>query len=313
MTISLRYRHDQHDRPPDWKWHRAGEILAEGTRVTPAENASGLSSLVWLRRRLETARTRQAMLRACFSFEPLFRAYELYSRSEMESTRCEIEARILARESFAEIADKTCADPTVVQMFEECFFNVLDRLDSPSYVVNVVLRRSVAAGLATREFDCLLKMLGYWLGPAAVDLMVYHAPPGNRATTADELLDTLEKDTRSTIALKAMLAARMMPINWQTQSELLKLQTRILESERSRSGPDIATEAILENVKEFVESMPFTRREYRPGDAPKNVLEAIEESGVGFRADELLRLGVGDMPKSLKVAWETARYPEAPE
>jgi hypothetical protein len=43
------------------------------------------------------------------------------------------------RESFSDIAAKICADPTVVQMFEHCFFNVVDRLDSPSYIVNVVL------------------------------------------------------------------------------------------------------------------------------------------------------------------------------
>jgi hypothetical protein len=133
---------------------------------------------------------------------------------------------------------------------------------------------------------------------------------GERPATPDQLLANLQAELKSTLTAKAAVGSKFLETNGINATEILSLHHRQCEMEHKEGATSQEFEQLKTHVKAFIESMPFERRKSRPGGPPNNIIEAIEASGVGLRANEILHLGVGVLPDSAKVAHESAKYPE---
>ena len=95
-----------------------------------------------------------------------FAAYSLHEQGP-DLFRAEVEARILARERFSSIAQKTCLSVAAIATYEAIFFNVRDWLDSPSYITHRVIGPKIHEGLKPSDIDVLWKFFGYHGGSLA--------------------------------------------------------------------------------------------------------------------------------------------------
>jgi hypothetical protein len=102
-----------------------------------------------------------------------------------------------------------------------------------------------------------------------------------------------------------------MPVNWQTQRDIVDLYFRKRESDQRAGGPSSEAAGIIENIRACVEQIEVTRKPSRVSGPPEDVIDQIERAGIGFRADDLMRLGMGEaLPESVRVAYESACYPD---
>jgi hypothetical protein len=120
-------------RPVDWRWQRAGLMLELGLR--------------WSRRRddaqVRRAKQYRAALRRCRG-EADRRSLErkmpdvagaVAIHEGEPTTRGAVEARLLAGEPIEAIARRCSVPVEAVEIYEQLFFNVADRLTSTSYIL----------------------------------------------------------------------------------------------------------------------------------------------------------------------------------
>ena len=153
-------------RRVDWRW-RVASRLSQGATVPRS----------WVDQRIVAARAFQSLLidanetdlESLSAAAPgLFAAHSLYRRGP-DLVRFEVEARILAREPFDSIARKCCLTSRAIAAYEALFFNVLDRLDSTSYITHTVIGPKLHYGLKPSDIDVLWKFYGYHGGSHVLD------------------------------------------------------------------------------------------------------------------------------------------------
>jgi len=241
----------------------------------------------------------------------LYGAYEIYDASdECNEPRWELEARLLASESFADIAQRLGVEAEVIETYERVFFDVIGRLDAPGVIIHTVIGKAVQMGLAERQYDCLWKLLGYRVGSSVLDAFIYKFNSPSVPMTPDETSAFWNDQTKEFIKKKGFLASVTMPVNWQTQVDILNLWCRMLEMEQNAGMGAAGTEAILDNVQVMMEHLPFIR--HRPGvDAePPGDTTRLEATGVRLRTNELMLIGVNETPKGLEEILSSAKFPK---
>ena len=58
----------------------------------------------------------------------------------------EIEARLLAQQPYKMIAERTCYSEDALRLYESWFFNIHDRLTSPSYITHTIFGKAYIDG-----------------------------------------------------------------------------------------------------------------------------------------------------------------------
>jgi len=246
------------------------------------------------------------------SWPVLYEAWVIYQDTEAITIKGEIEARILAKEPFADIARKATVSEDAVTAYELYFFNVADRLEAPSYITHQVFGKSVQAGLAERDYDLLWKMYGYWCGPMVLDALIFKFNNPSRPETAESVSALWGDDFSESVRMNTAIMMRQKTTEWEHQVEVGNLYLRMLEIERSAgSGGGIGQEAILENVNAMMDRLPW--RKYDLGiksiDEAGTEIERVEMQGFGLRSVEIAMFGVGAPPESLQHLIEGAVYP----
>jgi hypothetical protein len=208
-------------RPIDWRWQRAGRMLELGLR--------------WSRRRddeaTRMAKQYQASLRRCRGEADRRRlacrmpdiggAFAIF---EGEPTaRMAVEARLLAGEPIEAIA-RHCGVPVeVAELYEQLFFNVVDRLTSTSYILSHAIGPATYENFDGDDTEAVLKWFAYMGGPLVLDFLL-----GGGDTPCD-LLPTEghaippEEATRSARLRRMALVAKALPINQSTAMRLIRL------------------------------------------------------------------------------------------
>lgn len=103
----------------------------------------------------------------------LTEAYRIFLLSEEDARRAELEARILAGQDFEEIAVRTGYDQQVLAAYGACFFDVLDRLNQPSYILHQVIFPAGSIVSGGQLLPCqLLRAVGYFAGPQHLERML---------------------------------------------------------------------------------------------------------------------------------------------
>jgi len=312
QTLVTINRKNAHDRPPDWRWQRVGELLPHRT-TTPRRDRDhdDISLLFVFRKRLEHANTSDDILAVINRYPDLYTAWRVYHIAEARETRGELEARILAQESVDTIARKVALTCEAVTAYEKYFFNVTDRLDAPGYITHIIFGRSVQTGLAEREYDLLWKMYGYWCGPFVLDAIMYHFNNPSRPESSENVGALLNSDINETLRLRTAMLMRQRPADWERQVEIGNMYMRMLELERNANAGGPGDEAILQNVEAMLNRLPWRKYDLgiRSPDEATTEAERIEMGGFGLRSPELAMFGIGKPPAGIQHLIEGAVYP----
>jgi hypothetical protein len=307
-------RPDNRRRPPDWRWMRAC-ALAEGTeRPVRGRDDEVVKAACKFRRLLLRCQTDADKLAALDAAPQLYDAYEIYSSSDSpEQVRWELEARILAREPRADIERKLGVDAATLDIYQEVFFDVDDRLDAPSLITHVVIGRALhAGGLAEREHDCLWKLFGYWCGPIALDAFVYKFGKPRRVESAEGLRDALRDFTKDVVEMKGTVTLVGMPIGWQTREVIVNLWKDLMAMEVQLGHSAAGQAAVLHNVDAMTATFKDLLMKQEPIDEERapGTAGALEHNGTQLRAAELVAVGVGAIPEGLAQLMNSAQFPD---
>jgi hypothetical protein len=245
----------------------------------------------------------------------LYEAYSIYTANEDPTeTRWELEARLLANETFDSISTKMGIDSDTIRWYEKVFFDVLDRLSSPSLIIHTIIGRAVQAGLAEREYDCLWKLFGYSLGPSVLDALVYKFNNPRHTDSPDQLRSAMRDLTKDTVDIKAAITIMGMPVSWQTRELIMTLWKDMIQMELTAGQAGIGTETLTQNIHAMTTSFEhlFVKR-IPDKEIDRGQITTLEATGARLRATELMAAGVGEKLEGLEYLLSTAKYPEQDE
>jgi len=303
-------RPDNKRRPADWRWQRAGE-LANGSRLIAGRDDSIVRELTKFRRLLDRCETDEDRLAALDADPVLFSAYLIYDANETPTeTRWELEARLLARESFESIGQKIHEDVDVIKRYEEAFFDVMSRIDHPGLITHIIVGKAVQTGLAERQYDLLWKLFGYHCGPLVLDAFIYKFNAPTRPETPSQVSAHWGDDTKEVIKVKANVAARTIQINGYTAEGILNMFHNMAALEQQAGAAGGGSELMAENVQAMQNCIPWIK--YIEGVSPKMIGRSteFEKDGMTLRSHELMMLSMGIEPEGLEYLTTDIGYPD---
>lgn len=248
-------------RAPHWRWLRAVSIDSGGVKAS--KNVDGPEGFKWIRRALRLKRhhaaagSRPDVLYNLARLDPaLFWAHSIWAEDK-QPTRWEIEARILAGETDEEIAKKAGCEADVIGAYESVFFNVREKLQNTTYIVNVVMAEAVTRGMTERQYDLLWKMFGYRGGPYVLDAMISKFSEIETPKKSEDVSQFFQDAAINSMRMKASIAAMTVPINSHTQLSLLDSYVKYVEIERTTENAAKAQVGIVQNIGAMMQSLPF--------------------------------------------------------
>lgn len=282
-------------RPPDWRWRRAMSILeANGTPASRRRDSP--VGFKWINRATAFLRERarcqnDTELAVLAERRPeIFWAYWVWN--SQNPIKHAIEAHILARGTDYTIGYRCNMPPKVIDAYESLFFNVRDKLQHRSYILNCVIGPAIHRGLSEREYDLLWKLYGYFLGPCIVDALeskfVNTAWCSNPAALGAAVMD----DAIGTLKLKAAIATKTVQVNHQTQLALMEAFTKFVEIERSTDSAGKAQEQILDHISAMMTTLPFNVGGRVSRTVSMSPVDAYEKTAIELTYEETMRLSV---------------------
>jgi hypothetical protein len=186
-----------------------------------------------------------------------------------------VQARLLARQSPSDVARVTSFELAVIETFELILFEVRDHLDAKDWVANQVLWPGLEATLPTDALGGDLMAIGYWLGPAILDIalaVATDAPlPSWVYARAGEPTRLFE--TRVRLAAKLLLAALTLRTSADAVA-MRKLWRAKWRLEREIDGTLVPADPILEAMVDWMASLSRRRQEAPGEDRPRAVVRA---------------------------------------
>jgi hypothetical protein len=291
------------NKQPNWRWERARWLREHRVGRRHGDDAPTLVA--------KDFQLKEARCRSYLDFEALERKYPGIFWAQREYlqpdslTRWAIEAYLLARTKLEDIADWCATTVEVIIWYEALFFNVLPYLRHDTYIVNVVMGRSVHHGLMERDFDLLWKMIGYAMGPIALREFIKPIK-STRIRDLDQLKPGFVDGINSQIARKMALAIQTIPV-YNNQATIFELWSKSCELEKA-SGTGNSETLIANNIQAALCALPFKVGQLQTNkDLPR--LAFYDEQAAELRADEIMEVAMGLETESHKEAL-TWKYPD---
>jgi len=216
---------------PSWRWLRAC-FLAE--QAEPAWHPQDDS---WVRRAVTFAAARGRCCdeadqnRLADEMPELYQAHRLFhGASSPPLLRWGAEARLLAREPLDAIARKCGLLPGTVEAYTKLFFDVLGRLDADTWVYCQVIGSKAFHGMTEQDLGIWWKLVGYGLGPVALDILLHCAPGLPPPETLAGIDEALAGAAASLFRWKELLAVHLLPVTRETAGEVLRLAAQFRAS-----------------------------------------------------------------------------------
>jgi hypothetical protein len=141
------------------------------------------------------------------------------------ATRWAVEARLLGGEPIEAIAGRCGVSVEAVEVYEQLFFNVADRLENTSYILFCAIGPATYEGFDLDDPDAVLKWFAYTGGPRVLDLLLDGRDVPGGPMPAEGHAITPDEAARSARLRRMALAAKALPINQSTAMRLIRLHS----------------------------------------------------------------------------------------
>lgn len=263
--MKLAFQKFNPNRQPEWRFQRAQELasripdLPNGRRRPKLRyddrQVARAAKFIWEWERIGDTAEGQERL---FAREPgLTYAYLMY-RHQDDFSRYMIEARILARQSNQEIAARVGTIPSTIDWYEALWFNVRDRLDSADWIIRHVMQAAAYRGIDQPTMDFTAKLVAYFGGPVAFDLVFYGLNPEDRIERVGEGTDYFNRAVDNLVRSRTTTEALRMDINRYNVTELLNVFCRLREIEHKAADQGGAKGQLERNVQEMLSELHWT-------------------------------------------------------
>lgn len=276
------------NRPPDWRWERARWYNEQNKKPNSKKEDEFVIAAFKFQNKYRKCNNYNDLEKLKQRMPEIYDAYELVL-NDSNLTRYQIEARLLANESFERISSRCFVPEKVIFWYEKLFFNVLDAINSPDYLSSIVLGRSLLNGVKNRDYDMLWKLYGLMFrnNTSVLDSLL-------TMTGSDELTKLLELDIKNTLSVKAALAARTIPIE-SNQIEILQVYNNLKNIEKNTNiNVSNQLSVINKHISALVGSVGEVVKIGEHGY--KSELEQIANKS-DFKTDELIEISQGKIPE----------------
>lgn len=317
-------------RPVDWRWGRAGAAVDQGLAVSRRLDDAWSRKAIALRVDLARAAGEDEIAIVVARHDAAYWAHELYQArndADRQPIPWEIEARLLARETYAEIGRRLSIDADIVEAYERMFFHVLEparpeaaKIDCPSYITHHAIGPRLQHNLSDRHYDVLWKLCGYAGGSFVLDAMISHTTNPVRPTSAGGVPGFFREMTLGAIKAKAMSIAHTFRDNGFGAVEILNTFVKLVELERA--GGAAKANEMLANVDALCQFIPFSvgskkadrfrGRSHIITNAAG--LDELDAAGIELNGEQLLAIGGGYevFPTKLEYPAETGTALQLP-
>jgi hypothetical protein len=260
-------------RSPAWRWQRARAIVAQGLTCTARTDDPPTRRVVEYLRACELPLSGSQAQGGVPADAVLYAAHRLYEAEGL--VRFIVRARLLARQSPAEVARLTSLETAVIETFEAIFFEVRDHLDARDWVANQVLWAGLEANLPIDALGGALMAIGYQLGPAILDIalaVATNAPlPSWVYAPAGEPARLYEARVRLSARLLLLVLTLRTSADAAAMRKLMRVKWRL---EREIDGTPVPADPILEAMIDWLAGMSRRRPEGPVQKCPKASLPA---------------------------------------
>ncbi len=181
-------------RPLDWRWQRATQLVRDRRHFAPRRDDVQIGvAMRYLRAWNKTPPEKRHAILAR-TFPELHRSHELHEQGG--NLRAEVQARLLARQSPEDIAARLDLPVGVLRYHEALFFDVVDRLKHPDWVVLRAIGWWSFDGAKGRDSETLLRGYAYWGGGPLLEASLPYLlgdqlqkPPAQNENTPEGRLD----------------------------------------------------------------------------------------------------------------------------
>lgn len=310
--MGFTFRKDNPERPPDWRWQRASELLSSESRVGAPHGRSDDVQVTQARefkRRLDSCRNDDDHDMLYESFPHAYRAWDLY-RGDETPFKMELEARLLTRTAFRNVSEQLGTSITQLKTYESWFFNVKDKLRNKSYIVHQVIGKILSTHLKPNDTAALWKLYAFFGGPFMLDRIVYTNNPGRAPAKESEVDGYLKDEKRSFWELKSSISSRTMPLSYMDHNNIMTLYLEMMKLEKdTRAFAGGSGDSMLENVAAFLIGTPWKRQGF--ATIKEDTIDAEFDKGpLSIRSASLDELPTEDQHQDLLA---TYKYPSRSE
>jgi hypothetical protein len=236
-------------RPPDWRWKRAIHLHDE--RAEPHRRDDRWTRLALrLVERVEAGGTPPGRRRTGTDIV-LDDAHALRYAADPRG-RWEIEARVLAGQEPAEIAACLGVAIDAVEAYLALFFDIGNRLDRLDYIATFAFGPGVSTGLVPGDQGTIARLVGYNIGPEAVDALVGVWGWPSAALLAPQAAVESSRMRRAVELLVATLSLKIDGADARIFSKLNRLAKDLDRALSARSTAPISTPVTVESAPHLV-------------------------------------------------------------
>jgi hypothetical protein len=305
---SLIYEEYDPLRAPDWRAQYVMKCVREGV-IRRYSMDSWMQRFAAFMRPWYRLKTPEARHRALFRRYPdVYYAYVWHHHTDQEHLAL-LQAALLSDMPMEQIAIERNLYLPAVEAYEALFFNVLDRLDDPTYIVrhclnelNIISHHDSLTSDEQRR-GCY-KLFGYFGGPEAVKL-VFSGLYERRRVNNDELAEWSDNAIKAMLRRTSLVAIRGMDVTRHNVMRLLELQLKSFEIEQDAK---LATGQATGAAKQLADmaSQLLSSISWRIGKSGIASLppaaQQLRKTSFGLTATEADKLAAGETLPELQAA-----------
>ena len=213
------------------------------------------------------------------------------------------QARILARQTDAQIAASFGTKPEAIFWYEKLYFDVRDRLDRHDWVLETILGMSSArsttgdGGGSEARRDLIYQYFAYCGGSRPLDAVLSGFTAGSPPAGSADVGAWFESAYKHMVKVRAATVLPTLKSNKLSVRQLLELGLRVLDMDNTAGDHEQLRSALKSAVAALVNEVP---RE--PAVRQKTSLTLPErqfEGAIELRADEEMLIAAGHAPPNL--------------
>jgi hypothetical protein len=210
---------------PDWRWARASQLLEPGVRRHRRDDG-------WVNRarryRAALARGHAGDPRVARADPAIHEACQLWRG--LPRRRSEVEARLLAGQSDAEIAGKLNIEAGVVEAYESVFYDVRGGLGASDWVHLVVFGLRPDEAFDPGDAERIMKLYAYNHGPVVLDALLDSEFTDGQPPADPRLADLF----------RLAIAVQAIEVTAGNAADVLRLHLLAVELERQEADLGVA-------------------------------------------------------------------------
>jgi hypothetical protein len=247
-TFTARVQFDP-TRSPEWRWDRAFRHIFDELTFSSIRDDEATGRAVKFRQALTSCRTPEQRSELHRSDPAMFAAHELYKSTSRK--RYEVEARLLAKQTPAEVAQFVGLSEDVIQVYEAVFFNVAGFLTASGWITGKAIGIGPYTAMNVPEFGRFLKTVAFQAGLTTLDALLSTVVDDDGLFTTANVTDLSTAEGRNATRMALLVLAQFAHLRHELIAEMVRIRDLISRYEREYATERRIADDLLQVTEEL--------------------------------------------------------------